>query len=131
MAASIAAFFRDPNNRAVIAELAAAGVNMGIAGAQGARGPARAVEPNPAVEGRAFVLTGTLQGMTREEAVDAIEMRGGRVVSSVTSKTDFVVVGEKPGSKLARARELGIPVLTEEEFGRMLTEGVGDGSVFA
>jgi len=133
VAASIAAFFRDDNNRSVLEKLREIGVNMTEPGAPvpgaGAAGGAGGAAVNPAIQGKSFVLTGTLNGLTREEATDAIEARGGHVVSSVTSKTDFVVVGEKPGSKLARARVLGIPVLTEEEFGRMLIEGVGDGSV--
>ena len=73
-----------------------------------------------ALAGKSFVLTGTLEGMTREEAKKAIEDAGGRVVSSVSKKTDFVVYGEKPGSKLGKAELLGIPTLSEATFNALL-----------
>jgi len=67
-----------------------------------------------------FVLTGTLSRYTREEASRLIEDRGGRVASSVSRKTNFVVAGENPGSKLEKAKSLGIVILNEEEFKQML-----------
>jgi DNA ligase (NAD+) len=66
--------------------------------------------------GKTFVLTGTLERYTRDEAKEKIESRGGRVTGSVSSKTDFLVKGKDPGSKLAKAQELGVKVLNEEEF---------------
>ena len=66
--------------------------------------------------GKTFVVTGSLEGMTRSEASNAIKNRGGRVTSSVTSKTDYLIAGEGAGSKYAKAEELGIPILTETDF---------------
>ena len=67
-----------------------------------------------------FVLTGTLTRFTREEAGKMIEQRGGKSASSVSKKTTYVVAGENAGSKERKARELGIPILTEDEFLEML-----------
>lgn len=78
------------------------------------------VKENPAVAGKGFVLTGTLQTMTRQHAKALIMQGGGHVHSSVSAKTDFVVVGEKPGSKYKKAKELGVAILTEEEFVSMI-----------
>src|SRR6185436_11224441 len=71
--------------------------------------------------GKTFVLTGTLSEFTRDEARAAIESRGGRVSGSVSKKTDFVVAGEEAGSKLDKATELGVTVLDEEAFKKMLS----------
>mgnify|MGYP000421977445 FL=1 len=75
---------------------------------------------NSNFEGMTFVLTGTLQKFTRQEAGKLVEERGGKAVSSVSKKTTYVVAGENAGSKLTKAQELGIPVLTENEFLEML-----------
>jgi DNA ligase (NAD+) len=111
MAESLAEFFRDRANLDLIARLKKAGVNM-------------VSETQPAgdrpLEGIQFVLTGTLAGYSRKEAQEAIEKLGGKVSSSVSKKTDYVVAGEDPGSKLDKARTLGIKVLSKEEFAEMV-----------
>jgi DNA ligase (NAD+) len=110
VAASVRSFAEEPHNRAIVARLEAAGVNM------------RSLQPEPAAgepapfAGQTFVLTGTLQTMTREDASAAIERLGGKVSGSVSRKTTYLVVGEEAGSKLDKARELGVRLLTEDEF---------------
>jgi DNA ligase (NAD+) len=108
IAESVAFFFSQQENRVVIEKLARAGVRMadGAAAGPGA-GP---------LEGKTFVLTGGLKGFTREEASEIIESLGGRVTGSVSRKTDFVLAGADPGSKLAKARELGVTILDEGGF---------------
>ncbi|RMG49375.1 MAG: NAD-dependent DNA ligase LigA [Acidobacteria bacterium] len=112
VAQSIYEWFREPRNRKLISRLKAAGVRM-------KRGP-EAARRGTRLAGLQFVLTGRLASMTREEATRLIEQLGGRVASSVSRRTNYVVVGEEPGSKLDRARELGIPTLTEREFLNMV-----------
>lgn len=114
VAASVRRFFAEPRNRRVVAGLLAAGVNSGAAG-QGEG------EPQP-LAGKAFVLTGSLSRYTRGEASLLIERLGGQVRGSVSRKTDYVVAGSDPGGKLDRARELGVPILTEEDFVQLLEE---------
>jgi DNA ligase (NAD+) len=72
------------------------------------------------LEGKTFVLTGTLENYKREEAAEIIESLGGKVSSSVSKKTDFVLAGEEAGSKLSKARDLGVKVIDEKEFKKMV-----------
>ncbi|HUF19645.1 MAG TPA: NAD-dependent DNA ligase LigA [Burkholderiales bacterium] len=106
VAGSIARFFSEPHNREVVERLRAAGLHW-VEGAQRRR-------DNLPLAGRAFVLTGTLPNLTRDEAKNRIEQMGGKVTGSVSKKTDYVVVGAEPGSKHDKALELGIAVLDEE-----------------
>ena len=69
---------------------------------------------------KTFVVTGKLTGMTREEAETAIRRQGGNAASSVTGKTDHLVVGDKPGSKLTKAQKMGVPIISEDEFFQLL-----------
>ena len=90
--------------RELIGDLRTQGLQFETAGAAPGEGP---------LAGRTFVLTGTLPDLTREEAAERIAAAGGRVTSSVSGKTDFVVAGDSPGSKLAKAERLGVRVLDE------------------
>jgi DNA ligase (NAD+) len=72
------------------------------------------------LDGKTLVLTGTLEGLSRQEAEEAIRAAGGKSSGSVSRKTDYLVAGENAGSKLAKAQELGVPVLDEDGFRRLL-----------
>ncbi|NLW17126.1 MAG: NAD-dependent DNA ligase LigA [Firmicutes bacterium] len=111
MAASIINYFAAPANQRLIEKLKAAGVNLRYLGDQGQEGP---------LTGQTFVITGTLPGVTRTEARQFIEQHGGQVASSVSKKTSYLLAGEKAGSKLTRAQELGVPVLSWEELQALL-----------
>jgi len=113
IAASVKSFFASKRNARVLAKLEAAGVSMK------ARRRARGALP---LEGKTIVITGRLAGATREELTAAIERAGGRVASSVSGKTDLVVVGESPGSKHRKALEIGIETIDERGI-RKLLEG--------
>lgn len=81
------------------------------------------------LQGKTFVLTGTLPNYTRGEATHMIEQLGGKVSGSVSKKTSYVLAGEEAGSKLTKAQKLGVPVLTEEEFVKLCeqdTKGLND-----
>ena len=108
---SIKSFFADERNKNIIYELKKIGLKFQIEN--------EAV--NNKLNGKSFVLTGTLQSMTREEAKTKIENLGGKVTSSVSSKTNFVIAGENAGSKLNQAVKLGIKVLNEKEFNDLLS----------
>ncbi|HLM19155.1 MAG TPA: NAD-dependent DNA ligase LigA, partial [Acidimicrobiia bacterium] len=117
IAESVVAFFANERNRALVERLRAAGVTF--------RGPEKAEvrSDGPSLAGMTFVLTGTLPSMTREEAQAELEARGGKVTSSVSKKTSYVVVGESPGSKLAKAEQLGVTILDEDALGHLLEHG--------
>jgi DNA ligase (NAD+) len=103
---AILAFFADEENRDLVKRLADAGVNM----------TAEKKQYSAQLAGLTFVLTGTLPTLTREEAKAKIEAAGGKVVGSVSKKTNYVVAGEDSGSKLEKAHEFNIPVLNESEL---------------
>jgi DNA ligase (NAD+) len=104
MAEALHSWMAEPRNQEVVAKLAAAGVKMTEERTEPAQGP---------FTGLAFVITGTHPTMSRPQIEDFIQQRGGRVTGSVTKKTDYLVVGEDAGSKLAKARELGVKELSE------------------
>jgi len=114
VAEEIAAYFRNEHTRDTFSNLVAAGV-MAEAPPPGA--VAAAAGP---LSGKILVVTGTLAGFSRQEAEDAIRAAGGHPAGSVSAKTDYLVAGEKAGSKLAAAEKLGVPVLDEEAFRRLL-----------
>ncbi|MBC7084155.1 MAG: NAD-dependent DNA ligase LigA [Firmicutes bacterium] len=116
VAESVLAFFREPRNREILRRLADAGVNM-------KETEKTAPSAQSPLAGKTVVLTGTLERFTRKEAEEAVLERGGKVSSSVSRKTDYVVVGKDPGSKYDKARELGVTILDEHEFERLLGEG--------
>ena len=107
MAESIITFFEQEQNRAVIEKMVRAGVNTTESRAQVVGG---------SLAGKTFVLTGTLGGLTRESAKELIESLGGKVSASVSKSTDYVLLGENPGSKYEKAIKLGVKVIGEEEF---------------
>ena len=123
--AAVAAFFAEPHNLEVIAKLRDAGIDWPRP--QGVRAlpeAARDAAPGTGVlAGKTVVVTGTLSGMTRDEAEARVRAAGGRTASSVSKKTAYVVAGEAAGSKLERARELGVDVLDEAAFVAMLERG--------
>lgn len=120
IAESIGRFFTVEANRRLVAKLRDAGVNLAAAPA-----PAVAVPDGVSLDGATFVLTGTLERHTRDSAAAAIEARGGKVTGSVSKKTTYVVAGGSPGSKLARALDLGVEVIDEDRLDKLLAEGLG------
>lgn len=113
MAESIVSWFGERHNRELVEQLRGAGVNM----LSGDGGPKQTKE---AIAGKTFVLTGALEKYTREEAGALIEDFGGKTSGSVSKKTDYVLAGKDAGSKLAKAQQLGITVISEEDFEEML-----------
>ncbi|TAM77963.1 NAD-dependent DNA ligase LigA [bacterium] len=109
---SVWLFFQQPQNRQLIARLNGAGLRMSQ--------PRREIPATSAVAGKTFVLTGTLPNLTREEATAKIVAAGGKVSGSVSKKTDYVVAGEEPGTKLTKAQELGVAVIDEAELRKLL-----------
>jgi DNA ligase (NAD+) len=117
IAASIRDWFAEDWHRAIIAKWRAAGVQLQDEGFDPSRAAARALA------GVTVVITGTLPGFSRDEAGEAVRQAGGKVTSSVSKKTDFVVAGENAGSKYDKAVELGVPVLDEAAFRVLLDRG--------
>ncbi len=115
VAESIYQFFREPRNQDLVERLRSAGVQFEYRVRRRHGGP---------LAGMTFVLTGALPGISREEARQRIEAAGGKVSTAVSKKTSFVVAGEEPGSKLDKARELGIEVIDEKRLIELLDHGV-------
>lgn len=113
MAESILAFFREEKNLQFIERLKRAGVTMELN---------EAGQPSNKLAGKTFVLTGTMETLKRKEAQEKIESLGGKVSSSVSKNTDYLIAGAEPGSKYNKAQELGVTILTEEEFLALLGE---------
>jgi DNA ligase (NAD+) len=115
---SIAAFFRQKGNQNIVDKLRKAGVKL-------EEEPSRAKAGELPLSGKEFVITGKLASSARSEAEAKVKALGGTAGSNVTKKTSYLVVGEDPGSKLDKARSLGVTVLTEEEFLKMIEKGRG------
>src|SRR5687768_7030585 len=115
IAKSVVAWFADKRNQELIERLRKAGLNF-VSDSYKAK-----AAPGP-LTGKTFVLTGTLPNLKREEAAAKIEAAGGKVAGSVSKKTHYVVAGEDAGSKLEKARQLGVPVLNEAEFLTLLSQ---------
>jgi DNA ligase (NAD+) len=114
VAASIFQFFREPRNQTLVERLRAAGLQFIYKSTRPRNGP---------LDGLTFVLTGTLPTLSREDAERLIGISGGKVSRSVSRKTSFILAGADPGSKLAKARVLGIPVIDEARFLDMVKIG--------
>jgi DNA ligase (NAD+) len=114
VAASVRRFFDATATAHLVARLEAAGLNMGTPVAEG-RGP----KP---LEGRTIVLTGGLATMTRDEATERLTALGAKVAGSVSKKTSLVIAGDDAGSKLAKARDLGVPIGNEDTLQRLLDQ---------
>jgi len=114
MAKSIVDFFSNSHTQGVINKLKAADVNVN----------ATHNETNTAsdIAGKSFVITGTLNGYTRKEIEDIIKGLGGRVSSSISGKTDFLIAGESPGSKLEKAEKLNTTILNEDGFKNLINK---------
>ena len=113
MAGSIVDFFKEKANAAVVAKLKAAGVNT--------RQARKKVRSTP-VSGKTVVVTGSLSNYTREGIESKIRELGGSATSSVSKNTDILIIGESPGSKLAKARKFGVRIITEDEFEKMVNK---------
>jgi DNA ligase (NAD+) len=115
VAASVRAFADEPRNQELIRELRAAGVNME------SQAPAPGIEVGR-LAGKTFVITGTLDAMSREEATAALERLGAKVAGSVSKKTSYLIAGHDAGSKLEKARQLGVETLDEAAFLALIME---------
>ena len=115
VASRIHSFFAEQHNQDVIKSLIDSGVTW-------KETKPRQPTADGALSGKTFVLTGTLRGMTRDEAKERIQAAGGKVTGSVSKKTDFVVYGDKAGSKLTKAQNLGIETIDEDSFEKILRD---------
>jgi len=116
VASAIGRYFSDPSTADSLREL----VDAGIVPERPAVPPPGAADAGGPLAGKTVVVTGTLDGFGRQEAEEAIRAAGGKPAGSVSRKTDYVVAGESAGSKLAKAQELGVPILDEAGFRALL-----------
>ena len=117
IARSLAAWFADPANRATVEEFRALGLNLGSAAEKKPKAAA-----SGALGGKSVVVTGTLSRYKRDEIEELIRVHGGKASSSVSKRTDYLVAGARAGSKLAKAEQAGVPVLTEDQFAELIGE---------
>ncbi len=117
IAESIVLFFREKENLAIIERLRRVGLNFGQEEKKREKGKEVQI-----LTGKQFVLTGTLKDFTRSQATEMISRLGGRITSSVSEKTDYVVAGEDPGSKYQKAQKIGVPIINEEEFKKLIAK---------
>ena len=113
IAKSVVSFFRDSKSIKLIDKLKTAGLNF-------EKKSSGSQKEKPEFKGKTFVLTGTLEKYPRNKATELIENYGGRITSSVSKKTDYVLAGEDPGSKLAKAKSLGVKIISEDDFEKMI-----------
>ncbi|MBI5285971.1 MAG: hypothetical protein HY878_00045 [Deltaproteobacteria bacterium] len=106
---AISSFFQESHNRKVIERLKRVGIIF-----------PRMKEVKGRLTGKTFIFTGALKSFSRDEAKSLVEAEGGKTVSSVSKKVDYVVAGEEPGSKYDEARRLGLKIITEKEFKRLV-----------
>jgi DNA ligase (NAD+) len=114
VAESVYEFFREPRNQELVDRLLGAGLQYNYASTRPKAGP---------LKGKTFVLTGSLKNLSRDDAKRLIEASGGKVSGSISKKTTYLVAGEDPGAKLAKAQELGIPVLNEGQLMDLIKVG--------
>ena len=117
LAESIYAWFHDPYHLSVLDKLRAAGVNM--------QGAVREKAGNQ-LDGKTFVLTGTLPTLSREQATELIEAHGGKVIGSVSKKTSYLLMGDSPGSKAEKAATLKVPIISEDDLRQLIAETESD-----
>jgi DNA ligase (NAD+) len=120
IAQSVFDWFRNESNQVLIEQLKAVGLQLATLKADD-----KSVTISSVLSGKTFVLTGTLPTLSRSQAQALIEEAGGKVTSSVSAKTDYVLAGEAAGSKLEKAQKLNISILSEEEFLAMLEQQSG------
>ena len=110
IAISIQEYFKDENNRKLLEKLKNIGLDIYF----------EKIEKNKNIEGKTFVFTGTLLSIERDKAKDLIKKMGGNVSEGVSKYTDYVIVGENPGSKMNKAKELNVKIIEEDEFNKMI-----------
>jgi DNA ligase (NAD+) len=116
-------WFAAEHNRQLVQRLRQAGIRVAEEPHAGAGNNAPVAPGAAALDGKTFVITGTLPTLSRDEATALIQAYGGRVTGSVSAKTDYLLCGEKAGSKLTKARQLGVPVIDEAALREMVQEG--------